>query len=88
MPKDTRIDLRVETKQKQLLSYAAKTKGLKLSTFVLDSALKEAEVLLTEQTHFALPARQWQAFCAALDRPAKDIPALKRLLAERTRFEE
>jgi uncharacterized protein (DUF1778 family) len=35
-----------------------------------------------------LPAEQWRAFNAALDAPAKEIPALRRLLTEPSVFEK
>jgi predicted DNA-binding antitoxin AbrB/MazE fold protein len=35
-----------------------------------------------EQTHFVLSPERWEAFCALLDRPPKDLPALKKLLTE------
>jgi predicted DNA-binding antitoxin AbrB/MazE fold protein len=40
-----------------------------------------------EQVHFALPPDRWQAFCAALDAPPRDIPALKKLLTEASLFD-
>ena len=80
--KDTRIDLRIENSQKDFLVYAATLNNQKLSAFVLDSALKEAEELVASKDHFALPERQWKAFCAALDRPAREIPKLKKLFKE------
>lgn len=77
--KDTRIDLRIENSQKDFLIYAASLRNMKLSTFVIDSALKEAEELVANKVNFPLPAEQWQAFCSALDKPAKEIPKLKNL---------
>lgn len=41
-----------------------------------------------EGSRFALPEAQWVAFKAALDAPAKDIPALRRLLTETTKDED
>lgn len=79
--KDRRIDIRVETKQKSLLNYAASILEMKLSTFVLTSALKEAETVVADTAHFSLPKKQWDAFCSALDRPARAIPQLKRLFS-------
>jgi hypothetical protein len=37
----------------------------------------------TDRAHFELPADNWDAFCAELDRPPTDIPVLRTLLAER-----
>ena len=77
--KNRRIDLRIENSQKNLLVYAASVRHKKLSAFVLDSALKEAEELIAEKAHFQLPQAQWKAFCIALDSPAREIPKLKKL---------
>ena len=52
---------------------------------------EEAKVqprLTAEQTDFVLSPEQWQAFCAALDAPPRDIPALRKLLTERGAFDE
>jgi predicted DNA-binding antitoxin AbrB/MazE fold protein len=35
-----------------------------------------------EQVLFVLPPDRWQAFCDALDAPAREIPALRKLLTE------
>lgn len=86
--KDTRIDLRIENSQKDFLIYAASLRNKKLSTFVLDSALKEAEELVANKVHFPLPERQWRTFCSALDRPAREIPMLKKLFKEPSLFNE
>ena len=79
--KDTRIDLRIENSKKDFLIYAASMRNIKLSAFVLDSALKEAGDLIASKVHFPLTDRQWKSFCAALDRPARTIPKLKKLFA-------
>ncbi len=36
----------------------------------------------TEQVLFVLPADRWQMFCDALDKPPREIPALRKLLTE------
>jgi uncharacterized protein (DUF1778 family) len=78
--KDTRIDLRVENSQKDFLVYAASLKKMKLSAFVLNCAIKEAEDMVAKKTQFALPDAQWKAFSAALDRPARENTKLKKHL--------
>lgn len=35
-----------------------------------------------EQTRFELPADEWERFCALLDRPPREIPALRTLLTQ------
>ena len=86
--KDTRIDLRIENSKKEFLVYAASMRNMKLSAFVLDSALKEAEELVANKVHFPLENHQWNVFCAALDRPAREIPQLKKLFKEPSAFNE
>jgi uncharacterized protein (DUF1778 family) len=46
---------------------------------LISAMLRIAEQILSEQRHFELTPQQWDAFCAALDAPAKEIPALKAL---------
>ena len=86
--KDTRIDLRIENSQKDFLVYAAGLKNMKLSAFVLNSAIKEAEDLVASKTQFALPEAQWKAFSAALDRPARENAKLKKLFKAADIFHE
>lgn len=86
--KDTRIDLRIENTQKDFLVYAASLQNKKLSAFVVDCALKEAEELVSNKIQFALPQQQWKAFCTALDQPAREIPKLKKLFKTPNIFHE
>ena len=44
-----------------------------------ESAGSEA---VLDQTHFVLSPERWEAFCALLDRPPKELPALKNLLTQ------
>jgi len=88
MKKNDRIDFRVKRSEKDYLVYASTLRNMKLSAFVLDSAMKEAEEIVNQNVHFALPEKQWKAFCAALDRPAKEIPQLKKLFAKQSIFDE
>lgn len=62
--------------------HAAALRDVKLSTFVLESAIKEAEEVVNQNVHLALPDKQWKVFCKALDRPAREIPRLKKLFAK------
>jgi len=40
-----------------------------------------------DNAHFALSASRWEAFCTALDAPAKVVPALRKLLTEPSAFD-
>ena len=59
--------------------YVASLRHKKLSAFILESVMKEAEESMANRNHFQLLEPQWKAFCAALDRPAREIPKLKNL---------
>jgi hypothetical protein len=39
---------------------------------------------LADQVHYTLPPPRWEAFCRALDAPPRELPALRRLLTERS----
>jgi uncharacterized protein (DUF1778 family) len=86
--KNERLDLRVKDSQKSYLIYAATLRDKKLSAFVLDSAMKEADEVVNQNVRFKLPERQWKTFCQALDRPAREIPALKKLFEKASVFNE
>ncbi len=86
--KDNRMDLRVKADQKELLIYAASLQDLSLSAFVMASALKEAQAVVTKKTHFSLPAKEWKSFYARLDQPAQSIPKLKKLFSRPSVFDE
>ncbi|MBI2093995.1 MAG: DUF1778 domain-containing protein [Candidatus Omnitrophica bacterium] len=86
--KDDRIDLRIEAEQKNFLNYAAKIRNMKLSAFVLTSALKEADEVVADKVHFSIAEKQWKTFCAVLDEPAREIPKLKQLFSGPNKFKE
>ncbi len=83
----TRLNLRVATPVKELLRTAARMRKSSLTDFILRSSQAAAEAVLAEQTKFVLRKEQWIAFNAVLDAPAKDIPALRRLLTEPSVFD-
>jgi uncharacterized protein (DUF1778 family) len=82
-----RLNLRIAPAVKTLLRHAAKLRKASLTDFVVRSSQDAAEAVLAEQTRFVLPKAQWLAFNTALDAPAREIPELKRLLAEPSVFE-
>lgn len=86
--KNSRLDLRIQKSQKNFLMYAASLCEMKLSNFVLNIVFREAERIVAEKTHFALSKKQWENFCSALDRPAHDIPELKKLFSKPSIFDE
>jgi uncharacterized protein (DUF1778 family) len=86
--KDQRLSLRVSTVEKATLEAASQSISMTTSEFVLREAMSSAEEILADRTRFVLPAEQWEAFSARLDRPPRSIPALAALLTEPTPFDE
>ncbi|MGD0301644.1 MAG: DUF1778 domain-containing protein [Bryobacteraceae bacterium] len=80
--KDRRINLRAATVQESLIRAAADKRGISLTDFVLESACTRAEETIADQVHFILSEKQWKAFNDALDRPARVLPRLRKLLTE------
>jgi len=80
--KEHRIHLRASERDVSAINRAAASVGVSVSTFILESASERAERTLADQRHFVLSSVQWQAFTEALDRPARRIPELEKLLRE------
>ncbi len=77
--KTQRVHLRVAVSDDELFRSAAAAAHESLSEFLVESGRERAERLLADRTRFVLPEAQWQAFSAALDRPAREVPALVEL---------
>ena len=81
-PRDRRFQLRATLSEETLIKVAAARQGMNVTDFIMRGACEKAEQALADQTRFVLDQRQWKAFMAALDRPAKDKPRLRRLFTE------
>ena len=75
-----RLNVRVTSDQARLIRRAATATKVNLSSFLVESACLRAEDTLASQQHFVYTAKQWDAFTAALNRPAQDKPRLRALL--------
>lgn len=80
--KETRISIRANPAQKELLKKAAQFKKNTLSDFILQSACNMAQETLISQSQFQLSPKEWKAFCELLDRSPRENVALKKLLTE------
>jgi uncharacterized protein (DUF1778 family) len=80
LAKTERIDVRASNSVKQLLQEAARACHKNVSEFLLDAGVTAAEQTLADRRRFTLDETQWQAFQAALDRPAQARPRLQKLL--------
>lgn len=86
--KEGRLSLRVTPYQKMVLARAAALRQTTLTGFIVEKAYEAAREVLADQFHFTLDEARWNEFCAALDAPPKEIPALRKLLSEPSVFDE
>lgn len=80
--RERRIHLRTTERDESRIRRAAAAAGVSMSAFILESASERAERTLADQRAFEISAKQWSAFVEALDRPARQIPQLAKLLRE------
>jgi uncharacterized protein (DUF1778 family) len=85
--KDERIDLRVSSDVKALISRAAAYCGMSLSAFLVSIAADRAKEIVAENESLTLSPRDWEAFLAVLDeeRPRPELEAAVRRYRERRR---
>jgi uncharacterized protein (DUF1778 family) len=76
----------VDSKVKTMLVKAARVQRLKLTEFMVRASQSAAETALADRARFVLPPDRWRQFNAALDAPAKKIPALKKLFSAASVF--
>lgn len=74
--RDERIDLRVSSDLKSLLSRAASYCGMSLSSFLVSIAADRAKEVVAEHETLTLTPRDWEAFLAALDGTDRPRPRL------------
>ena len=77
------LSVRVSPDERAILEAAAEQAHTSLSEFVRRKALESAEADVLNRTIVTIPAKDWEAFEAWANRPAKEIPALAEL-ARRT----
>jgi uncharacterized protein (DUF1778 family) len=80
--KDQRLNIRITAEAKNLVEEAAEATGTSASAFVVQAALRSAQEVLADQTRFTLPPETWRQFSAVLNRPAREIPALRQAAAK------
>ena len=81
--KEGRLNIRCDHRARQLLDKAANYAHVSVSEFVLTHALASAEQVVQANEAITLGPRDFQAFLAALDAPAKPNAALKRAFKRR-----
>jgi uncharacterized protein (DUF1778 family) len=78
--KENRLNIRCDSHTRQLLDKAASYARVSISEFVLSHALASAQQVVQEHESITLKPKDFEAFMAALDAPAKPNAALKRAL--------
>jgi uncharacterized protein (DUF1778 family) len=81
-----RINLRASARQEQLLKQAAAATDRTMTDFVLETAVVEAERVLADRRWFLIDDERWDEFQQLLDRPARELPKLRALLADQSPF--
>ncbi len=85
--KSQRINFRASPSEERLIRLGAAKRGEKVTRFIVESACSAAEMALADEKRLDLPPSQFARFAQALDRPAKAIPALQKLLSEKSVLE-
>ena len=75
--KDSRVDFRVSDVQKTLLERAAEIKHLSLSSYILSSSIKQAELDIAENEMLILSNKDRDLVMSALENPPEPNEALK-----------
>jgi uncharacterized protein (DUF1778 family) len=87
-PRSERVDLRMTPAAKKMLQRAASVANKTVTEFLLDNGLNAAFETLADRRVFQLDDKRWNEFMAALARPPKDNPGLRRLLAHKPVWEK
>ncbi len=74
------INLRIETRTRQLIDDAAAVLGKTRTEFMIESARRQAIDVLLDQRLFVLDPKRYDAFVLALDNPPAPGPKLRSLL--------
>lgn len=69
--KSERINLRATEKQERVLRRAAESEDVTVSTFILGSAVDQAEKVLADRRWFEATPEQFDEFVQLLDQPVK-----------------
>jgi uncharacterized protein (DUF1778 family) len=76
--RSARMNLRIAEDIDAKIRQAAEVAGVSTSAFVAQAAGAAADEVLADRRMFELEADQWEQFVALLDRPARDLPELRK----------
>ena len=86
--RDAKINLRASEKQRSIIDQAAQALGKSRSDFMLEASCRQAESVLLDRRYFVLDDETFKEFEAMLDSPLPSNPRLRRLLAERSPWDQ
>jgi uncharacterized protein (DUF1778 family) len=86
--RDETINLRASQRQKALIDRAADALGRNRSDFMLETACREAELVLLDRRYFALSNEEFKRFTSMLDKPPVSNTRLRRLLKTKALWEQ
>lgn len=86
--RDTTMQIRIASEDKEVIRRAAAQSGQDLSSFVLQHMRKVADEILAERTVFTMSDEQFDTFLSQLDSPARSLPGLKVLLDRPSPFSD
>lgn len=75
-----RLDLRLESRDKDRIAKAAALRGMPVSSFVRDAVLREADAAIAADTIVTLSEDESRRFLAALDEPFRPNTRLKKAM--------
>lgn len=84
----TPLSVRVTAQEREILQSAADAGRTSLSDFIRRKAIEAAELELMERRVITIPAEDWEKFEAWVRSPPKDLPNLRRLLAQKPVWED
>jgi uncharacterized protein (DUF1778 family) len=76
----TILSVRVSPSERALLEAAAEQSRTSLSDFMRRKSVEAAELEILNRSVVTIPAEDWEAFEAWINRPAEVIPALRELM--------
>jgi uncharacterized protein (DUF1778 family) len=81
------LSVRVNPDERAILEAAAEQAHTSLSDFMRRKSLEAAEMDVLNRSIVTIPAKDWEAFEAWVNRPAEVIPALAELARRRPTWE-
>jgi uncharacterized protein (DUF1778 family) len=74
------VSVRLTLEERTLIASAAEQAQTNVSDFMRRHVVAAAEMELSERKVITIPAADWEKFEAWSDEPARDVPALRKLV--------